>query len=59
MAARHGLAKILHRRDEQGELMHQDLAVRIAALCSFCLGEDYTRLRGLVLSGEDEGGDGG
>lgn len=45
MARRHGLARTLHRRDEAGELMHQDLAVRIAALFSFYLGEDYMKLR--------------
>ena len=55
MARRHGLAKTLHRRDEQGQLMHQDLAVRVAALCSFYLKpEGFARLRRLLLEGRSE-----
>jgi hypothetical protein len=42
---RHGLAKALSRRDDEGEILYQDLAVRVCALISFFLSEDYRVLR--------------
>jgi hypothetical protein len=45
LARRHGLVTTLSRRDASGELMHQALAVRLAALFSFYLSDDYAVLR--------------
>lgn len=42
---RHGVAKALSRRDEAGEIIHQDLAIRVSSLISFFLSEDYRFLR--------------
>jgi hypothetical protein len=39
-----GLADFLSRTDERGELMFQDLAIRLAALFSFSLSREYERL---------------
>lgn len=47
----HGLADVLGRRTEDGSMAYQDLAVRIAALITFFLSEDYARLRG-ALTGQ-------
>ncbi|MEZ4372019.1 MAG: hypothetical protein R3B07_14400 [Polyangiaceae bacterium] len=44
----HGLADVLGRRTEDGSMAYQDLAVRIAALITFFLSEDYARLRGAL-----------
>ncbi|MCA9642834.1 MAG: hypothetical protein KC492_19190 [Myxococcales bacterium] len=44
----HGLADVLGRRTEDGSMAYQDLAVRIAALITFYLSEDYARLRGAL-----------
>ncbi len=40
-----GIEPILARRDEEGEIAYQDLAVRVAALLSFYLSDDYARLQ--------------
>ncbi|CAM2068340.1 hypothetical protein SCOR_23425 [Sulfidibacter corallicola] len=45
---RHGLESFFSRRDEKGELFHADLAVRVAALLSFYLSDDYRTLRSAV-----------
>ncbi len=42
---RHGVAKALSRRDDDGEILHQDLAVRVSSLISFYLSDDYRALR--------------
>ncbi len=43
-----GLAAVLSQRDESGSMVHQDLAVRIAALLSFFLSAEYQALRQAV-----------
>jgi len=43
-----GIEPILARRDEEGEIAYQDLAVRVAALLSFYLSDDYARLQSSV-----------
>ena len=48
LAQRHGLSTALSRKDGEGKLFEQDLAVRLAALYSFYLSEDFLRLRALV-----------
>lgn len=45
VAARHGLARSLARRDPSGRILLQGLALRVAALLSFYLSEDYAALR--------------
>ncbi len=45
VAERIGLVEFLSRVDDDGELMFQDLAIRVAALFSFYLSEDYATLR--------------
>ncbi len=40
-----GIEPILARRDAEGEIAYQDLAVRVAALLSFYLSDDYARLQ--------------
>lgn len=45
---RNGLAAVLGRRAEDGSMAYQDLAVRIAALITFSLSEDYARLLGAL-----------
>lgn len=49
LAHRHGLVKTLSRRDGDGELMNQALAIRLAALASFYLSSEYEELRNAVL----------
>lgn len=44
VAERHGLAAVLGRRDDEGEILFQDLAIRIASLFAFFLSDDYPRL---------------
>jgi len=44
LAERHGVATSLGRRDSDGRVMLQDLAVRTAALISFWLSEEYPQL---------------
>ncbi len=44
-AVRHGLPATLSRRDEAGALLLQGLAVRVAALVSFYLSDDFRTLR--------------
>jgi hypothetical protein len=44
-AEREGIAAVLAERHADGEMAHQDLAVRIAALLSFYLSDDYSRLQ--------------
>ena len=48
-AERDGIVVVLTERDEDGQMAHQDLAVRIAALISFYLSDDYARLRSAAL----------
>ena len=52
MARRHGLVKTLGRRDSDGALLNQNLALRLAALYSFYLSADYEALRTAVVSAE-------
>jgi hypothetical protein len=40
-----GLARVLGRRTEDGNMAYQNLAVRISAMFSFYLSDDYMRLR--------------
>lgn len=44
VAERHGLLATLSRRDDDEEMVFQDLAVRVAALVAFYLSDDYSRL---------------
>lgn len=44
LAEREGIEMVLRQRAPEGHLAHQDLAVRIAALLSFYLSDDYARL---------------
>ncbi len=48
LAQRHGLLASLSRRDDDGQLLHQDLAVRTAALVSFWLDDEYAELSELL-----------
>ncbi len=41
IAERYGLMEVLRRRNDQGEFVNQDLAIRISALFSFYLSGDY------------------
>lgn len=45
VAEQHGLERALSRRGPEGEILHQDLAIRIGALLAFYLSDDYARLR--------------
>ena len=47
-----GLDGVLGRRDAEGEMQHQHLAVRVGALIAFYLSDDYTRLRAELLGSE-------
>jgi hypothetical protein len=49
LVRRHGLTKTLSRRGEDGEVMNQALAIRLAALFSFYLSADYQALRNALL----------
>lgn len=49
-AVRHGLLPTLSRRDANGNLILQGLAVRIAALVSFYLSDDFVVLRDKILA---------
>jgi hypothetical protein len=40
-----GLGAVLARRNESGQIVHQELAIRVAALLSFYLSRDYAELR--------------
>lgn len=45
---RHGIGRALSRRGPGGVVLHQDLAVRVAALVSFWLSDEYAQARGAV-----------
>jgi hypothetical protein len=45
VAEREGIEVVLAERRGDGVMVHQDLAIRVAALVSFYLSEDYARLR--------------
>jgi hypothetical protein len=49
IAEQHGLAYALARRDPNGKLINRELAVRIAALFSFYLSDDYILLRDALV----------
>ncbi len=49
LAERKGLASALTRRNEKGELLYQDLAVRIAAMFAFYLSDDYEKAQNALL----------
>lgn len=51
MAEKYGIKRFLGRTDDQGGLMHQDLAIRLAALFSFYISEDYETLRADAMPG--------
>lgn len=55
VAEQSGLTDALAQHQENGELTNQDLAIRLAALCSFYLSDGYVELRG-ALSGSQDGG---
>jgi hypothetical protein len=48
VAEREGIDVVLARRKADGKMVHQDLAVRVAALLSFYLSDDWVRLREAV-----------
>lgn len=48
---RHGLVTTLSRRDDEGQIVFQDLAVRIGALIAFYLSDDYPRLKERLTTG--------
>lgn len=48
VAEREGIDVVLARRTADGKMVHQDLAVRVAALLSFYLSEDWVRLASAV-----------
>jgi hypothetical protein len=48
VAEREGIDVVLARRTIDGKMVHQDLAVRVAALLSFYLSDDWVRLRDAV-----------
>jgi hypothetical protein len=50
LAERYGLIKVLNRKNEDSEFLNQELAIRLASLCSFYLSEDFIELR-RVLTG--------
>ncbi len=54
-AERMGLDEFLSRVNDEGELMFQDLAIRVAALFSFYLSEDYATLRAAAFSNSRPG----
>ncbi len=45
-----GIEAVLAERDEHGRMAHQDLAVRVAALMSFYLSDDFVELREAALA---------
>ena len=45
----YGLTHVLNRRNPEGELINQALAVRLAALCAFYLSDDYVELRTALI----------
>ncbi|MED5373065.1 MAG: hypothetical protein VX899_18750 [Myxococcota bacterium] len=45
IAEEHGLDHALQRRDSEGRILHQDLAIRVGALISFYLSAEYEALR--------------
>ncbi|MCP4808938.1 MAG: hypothetical protein GY913_00180 [Proteobacteria bacterium] len=50
IAEQHGLERALSRRGPDGEMLHQDLAIRVGALLGFYLSEDYSSLRSSMSS---------
>ncbi len=52
LAEKHGLARVLGRRDESGEILYQGLAIRVCAMVSFYLSEEYRSLRRALALGE-------
>lgn len=51
LAEKYGLRTFLGRKDEDGNLMFQDLAIRFAALFSFYISKEYETLRAEARSG--------
>ena len=51
IAEEHGLGTALQRRDPDGQMLHQELAIRIGALIRFYLEEDYVQMRAQLASG--------
>ncbi len=49
VAEKYGLRTFLGRQDEDGNLMYQDLAIRLAALFSFYISEEYETLRAAAM----------
>jgi hypothetical protein len=52
LAEAHGLVTTLSRRGEQGELLNQGLAIRVAELASFFLSPEYEKLRQAMVGKE-------
>lgn len=50
IAEEHGLGDALKRRDPEGQMLHQELAIRIGALIRFYLEEDYVQMRAQLRS---------
>jgi hypothetical protein len=48
VAEKEGIDVVLARRTADGKMVHQDLAVRVAALLSFYLSSDWVRLRDAI-----------
>ena len=48
---RYGIMDLILKQSTDSKYVHQDLAIRLAALCSFYLSEDYTVLRQKLLQG--------
>ena len=55
LVRRHGLVTALGRRDGQGGLLNQALAIRLAALFSFYLSSDFEALRAAATGPEPAG----
>jgi len=53
LAERHGLTTSLSRRDPENKPRFQDLSIRVAALLSFYLSDDYLTLRRALLTAEE------
>lgn len=51
IAEEQGLGVALQRRDPEGQMLHQELAIRVGALIRFYLEQDYTQMRAQLASG--------
>lgn len=51
IAEEQGLGVALQRRDPEGQMLHQELAIRVGALIRFYLEEEYAQMRTQLASG--------